>query len=87
MSFNDQGQATSGYTPPLRNTTGDVTAGTMFVSTGSNFASIPGTVANGGHFYCSDCDPPANPPVACTSSGAKTGAMVYGVHNQWICAY
>jgi len=87
VSFNDQGQATSGYTPPLRNTTGDVTAGTMFVSTGSNFASIPGTVANGGHFYCSDCDPPANPPVACTSSGAKTGAMVYGVHNQWICAY
>jgi hypothetical protein len=86
-SYNDQGQSTSAYTPPLRNTTGDVTAGTMFVSSGTNFASITGTVVNGGRFYCPDCDRPANPPAACASRGAKSGALVYGVRNQWICAY
>jgi hypothetical protein len=86
-SFNDQGQSTSTYTPPARNTSGDVMVGTMFVSSGLTFASTPSSVTNGAHFYCPDCDPPTNPPSACTSSGAKTGAMVYGVHNQWICAY
>ena len=86
-SYSDQGQSTSAYTAPLRNNTGDVMAGTMFVSAGTGFAAIPGTVVNGGHFYCPDCDPPASPPVACTSSGTKTGAMVYGIHSQWVCAY
>lgn len=86
-SFKDQGGATAAYNPPLRNSTGDIVAGGLFVSSGINYASIPATVVNGGHFYCPDCDPPASPPTACTSSGAKSGAMVYGVHNQWVCAY
>ncbi len=86
-AFNDQGQSTSAYTPPLRNNSGDVTAGTMFVSSGLSFAATPSSVTNGAHFYCPDCDPPTNPSAACTSNGAKTGSMVYGVHNQRVCAY
>jgi hypothetical protein len=52
---------------------------------GMKFADLPGTVTNGVRRYCVDCDPPANPPVACTSSGTKTGAWIDGLNNIWIC--
>jgi hypothetical protein len=86
QTYNDIGQSTAAYTPPARNTTGDITFGTMAVSTGVAWP-LPGSVVNGASFYCPNCDPPANPPAACTSSGAKTGSMVSGIHSQWICHY
>ncbi len=52
---------------------------------GVKFADLPGSVTNGARRYCVDCDPPANPPVACTSAGAKTGAWVNGLNNIWVC--
>jgi hypothetical protein len=52
---------------------------------GVQFADLPGTVINGVRRYCVDCDPPANPPVACTSAGTKTGAWINGLNNTWIC--
>jgi hypothetical protein len=83
-SYHDIGGSTSAYTAPVRNTTGDV-SGLAEISTGTTFAKLPGTVVNGMRMYCSNCDPPANPPVTCTSSGARTGAFVDGVNNQWLC--
>lgn len=81
----DSGQSTSAYSYPSRNTTGDVTVGTMEVSSGLSWP-LPTQVVNGASFYCPNCDPPANPPAACTSSGAKTGSFVHGLNNQWLCA-
>jgi hypothetical protein len=52
---------------------------------GVKFADLPSSVINGARRYCVDCDPPANPPVACTSTGAKTGAWINGLNNTWIC--
>jgi hypothetical protein len=52
---------------------------------GVKFADLPASVTNGVRRYCVDCDPPANPPVACTSTGAKTGAWVNGLNNTWVC--
>ena len=52
---------------------------------GVRFADLPGSVTNGARRYCVDCDPPANPPVACTSAGAKTGAWLNGLNNTWVC--
>lgn len=85
-AYQDVGGATSTYAPPTRNTTGDVVAGTLVVN-GNAFASLPTSVVNGSRTWCSNCDPPANPPVTCTSSGAKTGAFADGVNNKWICTY
>ncbi len=84
-SVNDTGQATTSYVPPARNTTGDVAYGSILVSVGMPYAKIPTTVLNGGRFYCSDCDPPANPPATCTHIGTKTGSWVDGINNQWLC--
>ncbi len=83
-SYDDVGASTAAYSAPSRNTTADV-SGLMQISTGTTFAKIPASVVNGGRFYCSDCDPPANPPVTCTHSGAKTGSWVDGLNNQWLC--
>jgi concanavalin A-like lectin/glucanase superfamily protein len=85
-SFNDTGISTSAYTAPARNTTGDVSGG-LFISSGTTFVNLPATVINGARRYCSNCDPPANPPVACTSSSTRTGAMAEGINGSWICAY
>lgn len=52
---------------------------------GVKFADLPGTVTNGVRRYCVDCDPPTNPPVACTSAGTKTGAWLNGLNNTWLC--
>jgi hypothetical protein len=84
-SLNDTGQTTVAYTAPTRNTTGDVAYGSILVSVGMPYAKIPAAVVNGGRFYCTDCDPPANPPAACTHIGAETGSWVDGVNNQWLC--
>jgi hypothetical protein len=52
---------------------------------GVKFADLPGSVTSGARRYCVDCDPPANPPAACTSTGAKTGAWVNGLNGTWVC--
>jgi hypothetical protein len=68
----------------VRNTTGDTIVGGMQISSGISWP-LPASVVNGASFYCPNCDPPANPPVACTSSGARTGSWVHGLNNQWLC--
>ncbi len=84
-SINDSGQTTVAYTAPARNTTGDLAYGSILVSVGMPYAKIPAAVVNGGRFYCTDCDPSANPPAACTHIGAETGSWVDGVNGQWLC--
>ena len=84
-SYRDIGGSTAAYSAPVRNTSGDV-SGLAQISVGTSFAKLPGTVVNGMRLYCTNCDPPANPPVACTSSGSRTGAFADGVNNQWLCA-
>jgi hypothetical protein len=37
--------------------------------------------------YCEDCDPPSNPPKACTRTGAKTGAYVHRLNGKNYCTY
>ena len=49
------------------------------------FANL-GSVINGARQYCSNCDPPANPPTKCTSSGTRTGAFADGLNGVWVCA-
>jgi hypothetical protein len=83
-AVNDQGGATSTYSPPARNTTGDSIVGGMQISSGISWP-LPASVVNGASFYCPNCDPPANPPVTCSSSGARTGSWVHGLNNQWLC--
>jgi hypothetical protein len=83
-SYHDVGGSTSAYTAPTRNSTGDI-SGLAQISTGTTFAKLPGTVVTGMRVYCSNCDPPANPPVICTSAGARTGAFADGVNNTWLC--
>jgi hypothetical protein len=51
----------------------------------TNYANLPATATNGQRWYCTNCDPPANPPVTCTSAGAKTGAFADGVNGAWLC--
>jgi hypothetical protein len=82
--FKDVGQTTRQYTPPTRNTTGDINVAGMSVSKGINWP-LPEIVVNGGSFYCPNCDPPKTPPTECTSSGVRTGSWVHGLSNQWIC--
>jgi hypothetical protein len=83
-SYHDVGGSTSAYAAPIRNTTGDL-SGLAQISAGTTFAKLPGTVVNGMRVYCTNCDPPANPPVACTSSGVRTGAFADGINNSWLC--
>ncbi len=59
--------------------------GSMVVNAVVPLARIPGTVVNGGGFYRTDCYPPANLPVTCTHSEAKTGSWVDGLNIQWLC--
>jgi hypothetical protein len=74
----------SGKAAEVYASVGGVSSG-ITVSSGVDFANLPNPVINGASFYCPDCDPPANPPTACTSSGAKTGSWVHGLNNTWIC--
>ncbi len=83
-SYHDVGGSTGAYAAPIRNTTGDL-SGLAQISTGMTFAKLPGTVVNGMRVYCTNCDPPVNPPAACTSSGARTGAFADGINNNWLC--
>jgi hypothetical protein len=55
--------------------------------TGMKFADLPSASSsfNGVKRYCLDCDPAANPPTTCTSSGTKTGAWVDGINAGWTC--
>jgi hypothetical protein len=83
-TFKDTGQATRPYTPPTRNTTGDINVAGMSISKGIGWP-LPTVAVNGASFYCPNCDPPASPPAPCTSSGERAGAWVHGLNNRWIC--
>ncbi len=76
----------SGHAADVYEVQGNKVTG-ITVNAGTAFANFPSPVINGASFYCPDCDPPANPPVACSSVGAKTGAWVHGISNAWICTY
>lgn len=56
---------------------------------GMKFADLPATCTAGGWSgtsrFVTDADPAANPPVACTSAGAKTGSWADCVNNTWFC--
>jgi hypothetical protein len=82
--FKDVGQTTRSYTPPTRNTTGDINVAGMSISKGIGWP-LPETVLNGGSFYCPNCDPPANTPTDCTSREARTGSWVHGLNHHWMC--
>lgn len=56
-------------------------------SNATAFAKLPTAAADGSTMYCSDCDPPANPPTTCASAGAKTGARASRINGAWVCAY
>jgi hypothetical protein len=56
-------------------------APTMYVNLTASFT------INGQTGFCSDCDPPSNPPKACTSAGAKTGAYVHRLDGTNYCTY
>jgi hypothetical protein len=58
------------------------TAGGRIKTGSTTFSSLPG-VGNGSMVYCSDCDPSSGS--ACSSSGAKTGAMAMRVNSAWKC--
>jgi len=81
----DTGQATTAYTAPTRNTTGDIVADGALQLAATNFAKLPASASNGARVYCPDCDPPANPAAACTSSGTKTGAFADRINGAWLC--
>jgi hypothetical protein len=50
------------------------------------FIDINGVAAqNGRKYWCHDCDPPKNPPVPCTSAGARTGSFADGINGIWTC--
>ncbi len=84
ITFKDTGKTTRPYTPPTRNTTGDLSVSGMSISKGIGWP-LPEAVANGGSFYCPNCDPPMNPPTECTSHGDRTGSWVHGLNNHWMC--
>ena len=56
---------------------------------GMKFADLPATCSTAGWSgmsrYVTDADPAANPPVACTSAGTKTGSWADCVNNTWFC--
>ncbi len=56
-------------------------APTMYVNLTATF-TIDGQTG-----FCSDCDPPSNPPKACTSAGRKTGAYVHRLNGKNYCTY
>jgi hypothetical protein len=86
LPFDDTGQASSAYGAPTRNTTADLTLSGMSISRGISYP-LPARVIKGASFYCPNCDPPTNPPVACTSKGVKTGSWVHGLNDQWTCVF
>jgi hypothetical protein len=83
-TIDDTGQSTTTYTPPSRNTTGDIRISGVMISKGLRWP-LPMRVIDGASFYCSNCDPPKNPTEACTSRGAKTGSWVHGLDGKWLC--
>jgi len=83
-SVNDTGQALSAYTPPSRNSTGDMRVSGMSISEGLHWP-LPPSVVNGASFYCPNCDQQMNPPDPCTSHGTRTGSWVHGLNSRWIC--
>jgi hypothetical protein len=84
ITFKDTGQVTHIYTPPTRNTTADIKVSGLSISEGIRWP-LAGGVVDGASFYCPNCDPPANPPIDCTSRAARTGSWVHGLNHHWMC--
>lgn len=83
-SVADTGQMLKEYSPPARNSTGDMRVAGMSISEGLSWP-LPPAVINGASFYCPNCDAPMNPPDLCTSRGTRTGSWVHGLNRHWIC--
>lgn len=84
LVFRDDGQPTSPYAAPTRNTSGDLELAGIMISSGIRWP-LPARAINGGSFYCPNCDPPMTPPSVCTSNAARTGSWVHGLNGRWIC--
>jgi hypothetical protein len=81
---NDTGGATSAYVPPTRNTTGDAAVGGKLGIGSTAYATLPAG-AIGEVIYCTNCDTPASPGAACSSSGDRAGAEAHYVRGAWRC--
>jgi hypothetical protein len=73
---------------PVARQEGDVAGISLTKYAATTYANLATTfTADGQTGFCSDCDPPRNPPRACTSKGAKTGAYVHRLNGKNYCTY
>jgi hypothetical protein len=73
---------------PVARAEGDVAGISLTKYAATPYADLATTfTANGQTGFCSDCDPPSNPPKACASKGAKTGAYVHRLNGKTYCTY
>jgi len=83
-AIKDIGQVPRSYSPPARNSTGDMRVAGMTISEGIRWP-LPSEVINGASFYCPNCDTATSPPGVCLSRNTRTGSWVHGLTNRWIC--
>jgi hypothetical protein len=73
---------------PVARAEGDVAGISLTKYAATPYADLATTFTDDGQTgYCSDCDPPRNPPRPCTSKGAKTGAYVHRLNGKNYCTY
>ena len=73
---------------PVARAEGDVAGISLTKYAATPYADLAATfTADGQTGFCSDCDPPRNPPRPCTSKGAKTGAYVHRLNGKNYCTY
>jgi hypothetical protein len=75
------------FQPPVPRAEGDV-AGILTKYAPTMYGNLAATFTLDGQTgFCSDCDPPSNPPKPCTSGGRKTGAYVHRLNGTNYCTY
>jgi hypothetical protein len=73
---------------PVARAEGDVAGISLTKYAATPYADLAATlIADGQTGFCSDCDPPRNPPRPCTSAGRKTGAYVHRLNGTNYCTY
>jgi len=73
---------------PVPRGEGDVAGISQMKYAATTYANLKATfTTNGQTGFCSDCDPPSNPPKACASRGARTGAYVHRLNGKNYCTY
>ena len=74
--------------PPVPRAVGDVGGISATKYAPTRYVDLTATFKIDGQTgYCEDCDPPSNPPKACTRTGAKTGAYVHRLNGKNYCTY